>query len=180
MGGFIYVEPINCLKAYYLDFFKTHTRKVVDLLLIQGKWSTNLLSQQFSESFHGLFALSDELLEFDESISDEGSYGGRIKKSIRTADRDSLALNALITTLDDVNNNARDILNRSANGLIIIGKNLKNALNDHKRNSGELVVNWRELETYADFNIEEELSRHYKQIYYLIQLLQGYVKNIDG
>jgi len=180
MGGFSYVEPINCLKAYYLDFFKTHTRKVIDLLLIQGKWSTNLLSQQFSESFHGLLALSDELLAFDESLSDDGSYGGRIKKSLRTADRDTLAMNALVTTLDDINNNARDILNRSANGLIIIGKNLKNALNDHKRNSGELVVNWKELEAYADFNIEDELSKHYKQIYYLIQLLQGYVKNIDG
>jgi len=180
MTGFIYVEPINCLKAYYLDFFKTHTRKVVDLLLIQGKWSTNLLAQQFSESFHELMAISDELLSFDESVSDEGAFGNRIKKSIRTADRDSLAMNALISVLDDVNTQARDILNRSANGLITIGKNLKNALNDHKRNSGELVVNWRELETYADFNIEDELSKHYKQIYYLIQLLQGYVKNIDG
>ena len=180
MSGFIYVDPINCLKAYYLDYFKTHTRKVVDLLLIQGKWSTNLLSQQFSESFHELMALSDELLSFDEALSDEGAYGNRIKKSIRTADRDSLAMNALISALDDVNNHARDILNRSANGLITIGKNLKNALNDHKKNSGELVVNWRELETYADFNIEEELGKHYKQIYYLVQLLQNYVKNIDG
>ncbi len=180
MGGFIYVEPINCLKAYYLDFFKTHTRKVIDLLLIQGKWSTNLLSQQFSESFHELLALSDELLAFDESLSDDGSNGVRIKKSVRTADRDTLAMNALITALEDVNNHARDILNRSANGLITIGKNLKNALNDHKRNSGELLVNWRELESYADFEIEQELSKHYKQIYYLIQLLQGYVKNIDG
>jgi hypothetical protein len=180
IGGFKYVDPINCLKAYYLDFFKTHTRKVVDLLLIQGKWSTNLFAQQFSVTFHELMARSDELLSFDESISEEGHFGIRIKKSIRTADRDSLAMNALISVLDDVNNKARDILNRSANGLISIGKNLKNALNDHKKKSGELVVNWRELETFADFNIEQELSKHYKQIYYLIQLLQSYVKNIDG
>lgn len=180
MTGFIYIEPINCLKAYYLDFFKTHARKIVDLLLIQGKWSTNLLSQQFSESFHELMAISDELLAFDESLSDEGVFGSRIKKSIRSADRDSLAMNALRTVLDDVNNNARDILNRSANGLITIGKNLKNALTDHKKNSGELVVNWKELEAYAEYDIEKELSKHYKQIYYLIQLLQSYVKNIDG
>ena len=180
MGGFKYVEPINCLKAYFLDFFKTHTRKVIDLLLIQGKWSTNLLAQQFSESFHELIALSDELLGFDESLSDDGNFGIRIKKSIRAADRDSLAMNALITALDDVNTQARDILNRSANGLITIGKNLKNALGDHKKNSGELLVNWKELEAFADFNIEKELSKHYKQIYYLIQLLQNYVKNIDG
>lgn len=179
-GGFIYVEPINCLKAYYLDYFKTHTRKVVDLLLIQGKWSTNLLSQQFSETFHELLAISDELLAFDESLSDDGSYGLRIKKSIRTADRDSLAMNSLVSALDDINNQARDILNRSANGMINIGKNLKNALNDYKKNTGEVVVNWKELEIHADFNIEQELSRHYKQIYYLIQLLQGFVKNIDG
>ena len=180
MGGFIYVEPINCLKAYYLDFFKTHARKVVDLLLIQGKWTTNLLSQQFSETFHELMAISDELLAFDESVGDDGAYGARIKKSIRTADRDSLAMNALVTTLEDVNNQARDILNRSANGLISIGKNLKNALDDYKRNTGEVVVNWKELEAYADYNIEQEISKHYKQIYYLVQLLQSYVKNVDG
>jgi hypothetical protein len=178
--GFIYVEPINCLKAYYLDFFKTHTRKVIDLLLIQGKWSTNLLSQQFSESFHELMAISDELLAFDESLSDDGTFGSRIKKSIRSADRDSLAMNSLSTTLEDVNTYARGILNRSANGLITIGKNLKNALNDYKKNSGELLVNWKELEIHSEFNIEQELSKHYKQIYYLIQLLQSYVKNIDG
>jgi len=180
MGGFIYVEPINCLKAYYLDYFKSHARKVVDLLLIQGKWTTNLLSQQFSETFHELMALSDELLAFDESLSDDGPFGARIKKSIRTADRDSLAMNALVTTLEDVNTQARDILNRSANGLINIGKNLKNALNDYKKNTGEVVVNWKELEAHADFSIEQEISKHYKQIYYLVQLLQSYVKNADG
>ncbi len=180
LGGFYYIEPINCLKAYYLDYFKTHTRKVVDLLLIQGKWATNLLSNQFSETFHELMALSDELLSFDESLSDDGSFGNRIKKSIRSVDRDILAMNALRTILDDVNATARNILNKSANGLIIIGKNLKNSLNDYKKNSGELLVNWKELESYADFDIEKELSKHYKQIYYLIQLLQNYVKNVDG
>ena len=113
-------------------------------------------------------------------MSEEGVYGSRIKKCIRGADRDILAMNALRGALDDINDNARDILNRSANGLIVIGKNLKNALNDYKKNSGEMIVNWKELEGYADFQIEHEMSKHYKQIYYLIQLLQNYVKNVDG
>ena len=40
----------------------------------------------------------------------------------------------------------------------------------------EMILNWRELETATDRNIDRSLATIYKKIYYFTQLLQYYVK----
>ncbi len=75
LGGFTHVVPLNYLKAFLLDYFKKDIREVVDILLIRGKWSTNLTSQQLSEAFHNLMTAADELVKFAESLSEEGQRG---------------------------------------------------------------------------------------------------------
>ncbi len=177
LAGYTMVAPLNYLKAFYLDYFKRDTREVVDLLLIKGKWSTNLLSQQLSESFHQLLELSDQLIRFDESLGEDGELGSKLKTVLHRADRDKSSLKYLRTQLKDINEQAAGIVNSSAQHLINVGKGLKLAVEDYAKQPHELIVNWKEIEAASDRPIHEKIVEVYKKLYYFIQLLQQFAKS---
>jgi len=174
--GYKYVEPLNYLKAFFLDYYKGPIRQVVDKLLITGKWTTSLASQQFSESYHQLMSLSEDLLHFDNNLADETELGGKLKRLAKAADRDRNALDAMRNVLKNINSEVLSILNESIQNLFAIGKNLKRCIDDFKSPKHELIVNWKEIETMSDLSIVEEMSEVYKKIYYFLQLMQYYLK----
>ena len=176
LGGFIYIKPLNYIKAFLLDYFKRDIKSLIDLLLIRGRWSTNLMSQQLSESFYSLMEVSDELLEFDESLSEEGNRGPRIRQYITRSEKDKNAMVSLRKVLKEINDEALSIIQITAQNLITIGKSLKQVLDDYEKRPHELLTNWKEIEQHADKDIHAGITDIYKRIYYFIQLLQYYVK----
>lgn len=176
LPGYTLVDPMNYLKAFFLDFYKSKVRVLVDLLLIQGKWATKLSSQQFSEAYHQLLSLSDQLIGFDTSLADEGPTGSKIKRLLRQGTRDRAALGTLKTVLQEVNADGKKIINASAQNLIVLGKSIKQLLEEYKAEGQEIIINWNEIESWAETPIDEQLTDVYTRIYYLIQLLQLYMK----
>ncbi len=175
-GGFAYVDPMNFLKAFLLDYYKGSIRQLVDRLLITGKWSSNIASQQFSESYHQLMKLTDELLQFDMSLAEDTDNGAKLKRLVRAADRDRNAVDAMRNVLKTVNSQAASILNESVQHLLTIGKNLKRCFDDYKSPKHELIVNWKEIEMMGEEPLANLMSELYKKIYYFLQLMQYYLK----
>jgi len=176
LGGYIYVKPLNYIKAFLLDYFKRDIKSLIDLLLIRGRWATNLMSQQLSESFYALMEVSDNLLKFDESLGEEGQKGPRIRQYITRSEKDKNAMVSLRKVLKEVNDEALSITQLTAQNLITIGKSLKQVLDDYEKRPHELLTNWKEIETHAEKDIHTSITEIYKRIYYFIQLLQYYVK----
>ena len=174
--GYKYVEPMNYLKAFFLDYYKGPIRQVVDKLLITGKWTTSLASQQFSESYHQLMSLSDSLLTFDNKLADESELGGKLKRLSKTAERDRNALDAMSNVLKNINVEGLSIINDSVQNLFAVGKNIKRCIDDYKAPKHELVVNWKEVDMMGEISILEEMTEVYKKIYYFLQLMQYYLK----
>ncbi|MFQ3619336.1 MAG: DUF5312 family protein [Spirochaetales bacterium] len=177
VGGYIYTEPANYLKAFFLDYIKKDVRELRDLLIVRGKWATNLLSQQLSESFHALVELSDELIRFDDGCADEGEYGQKIRKVINRVERDPGAMKVLRDTIKFLNDRIARILSESGRQMIVFGKNLKNLIDDYAKNpKSEILINWKEVDQAAEGKINEKMVEVYKKIYLFIQLLQLFVK----
>jgi hypothetical protein len=170
--GFIFAAGINYLKAFLLDHFKKDIRELCDLLLIRGQWTDINLSQQMSGYFHRIMELSDKLIAFDETLSENGENGSRLKASILKADRDKSQARYVTLILKSVNEEALALINASAQALIGIGKNLKSLLEDYQKASRELVLNWKELEGASEAPIGQRMADTYKKIYYFIQMLQ--------
>ncbi len=175
-SGFTLVEPLNFLKAFLLDYYKGSIRQLVDRLLITGKWSSNIASQQFSESYHQLMKLTDDLLQFDLSLAEDTDLGAKLKRMVRAADRDRNAIDAMRSVLKAVNGHASTLLNESVQHLLTIGKNLKRCFDDYKSPKHELIVNWKEIEMMGDEPLANLMSELYKKIYYFLQLMQYYLK----
>ncbi|MDR1239682.1 MAG: DUF5312 family protein [Treponema sp.] len=175
--GFIFAPAVNYLKAFLLDHFKRDIRELCDLLLIRGQWVDPSLSQNMSEAFHRLMGLSDELIAFDETLSDTGENGSRLKAAVIKADRDKSQARYVGLILKSVNESAQTLISVAARNLIALAKGLKILLEDYQKPSRELIMNWKEMEVVSESPIAQRMAGVYKKIYYFVQVLQLLVKN---
>ncbi|NCN05597.1 MAG: hypothetical protein GW949_08190 [Spirochaetales bacterium] len=173
--------PINYLKSFLLDFFKKEIRELQDLLLVRGKWTTNVLSQQLSDHYYQTLAVSDKVLAFDDSLGDEGDIGSRLKRSMaRVVERDESSARPVRAMVQEINNQAQKIIAEAATILIAFGKSLKSLAEDIDKKDFELIINWKELVALSEVPLKERLNEDYKRLYFFIQLLQVYAKGGTG
>jgi hypothetical protein len=147
--GFLYTDALNYLKAYLLDYFKRDIREIVqDLLIVRGKWTTQIQSQQVSDAYHGVLAVSEQIIKLDDGLGDEGELGQRVRRAMgRVVDRDPSSQKALIEVLNEINTTVLRLVNEAAQNLIIIGKNLKMLLEDIDRKEPQIIINWKQLDS---------------------------------
>jgi len=177
LGGYIYIAPMNYLKAFLVDYCKKDIREISDILLIRGKWTTNISSQHLSEAFYGLMSTADVLIAFDENLSEEGEKGLEINKLLKRRDGDKSNVQLLRKSLKDVNDDAQRLINTTGLHLISIAKSFKLVIEDYQKKPHELLTNWKELEPLFEDGVVERMSEIYRKCYYFVQLLQFYNKN---
>ncbi|MDR2078819.1 MAG: DUF5312 domain-containing protein, partial [Treponema sp.] len=179
LEGFTQITGLNYLKAFLLDCFKKDIRELCDLLLIRGQWASNVLSQQLSEGFHAVMAVSEQIMVFDEALADNGEHGSRLKAAIVKADRDKSQARYIKIILKTVNKEAQGMINGVAQSLITMGRNLKGVLEDYQKNPHELIINWKELESASETPIAQRITEIYKKMYFFVQLMQFFVQPIE-
>ena len=148
----------------------------MDLLLIRGQWSTNIQSQQLSDGYHGLLEVSEQIIQFDDSLADDGDIGARMRNALMRADREKEYVKFVRQLLKDVNDKALTLVNTSALNLITVGRLLKALIDDLAKPHHELMLNWKEIENASTIPLREAMTEAYKKIYYMVQLLQFYAK----
>ncbi|MFP4329656.1 MAG: DUF5312 family protein [Spirochaetaceae bacterium] len=173
-AGFTHTRALNYLKAYLLDYFKKDVRELVqDLLLVRGKWVTNIQSQQLSDAYHQVMQLSEALVNFDEALGEEGERGMKLKKaSGRVVERDPSTAKLLRDQLNEINNEAKRLISEASTNLVTIGKFLKMLVADFDQTENDMVNNWKELDSLIEESIRERMIETYKQLYRFIQLMQ--------
>lgn len=178
LAGFLHTEPVNYLKAFLLDFFKGEVRMVIsDLFIVRGQWSDNILSQQLSDAYYAVMNVAQRIVEFDDSLGEEGETGMKLRKAAsRVVDRDPATAKALRQLLQEVNEQAIAMVHETATHLITLGKVMKLMIDDLDRERPELILNWRELDGYTEKPLRDQLVTIYKRTYYFVQLMQMYVK----
>lgn len=176
LGGFMYVEPVNYLKAFLLDYYKRDIREIINLLLIKGQWMAQGLSTPMSEAFHTIMELSDALNAFDDSLAEDAERGTKLKGLLMRAERDPNAMTSLKQQLKDINTTAKTLIIDCANNLITIGKGLKTCIDDYARAKHETILNWKALEAGTEKELKVFMPEVYKTIYYFVQLMQFFIK----
>jgi hypothetical protein len=174
LGGFLYVAALAYLRAFLVDYLPRKIREVVDLLIIKGKWASNVPSQQMSEAFHQLLTMSETIGRFDEALAEDGERGRKLKTIAMRADRDRKALVQLRSALQQVNDEARTMLGDATQHLIDVARVLKLAYEDIGRPNPAALVNWRELKPGSERDLRTLVAGVYKKIYSFVQLMQMY------
>jgi hypothetical protein len=173
--GFVYKGAINYLKSFFLDYMKKDIREVSNIYLIRGKWFSTITSQNLSDCFHRLLELSDELIEFDNSMSEEFRRGAAIKAYTKMSDRDKSGAAILDRIVKEINEEAKQIVVESAQNMINLARILKTLIEDSKIKSHKLINNWKELDQAHKGNLVDDSMDVYRRIYDMVKLLQLYI-----
>ncbi len=175
-GVFTMCVPLNYLIAYLQDCFDAEARPVVDLLLISGKWASKEASQAVSEALHSVLQYRDRLVKLDADLGEQGDTGARIVAARRKADRHGNVPAASRKILQEINDEAHDILVGVIKSLVYLARGLKALIEDRDRPHGEVVLNWRELEVEMGAPVRQAMAGVYKKLYHFVQLIQLLIK----
>jgi len=170
----IYSEPLNYLKAFLVEYLKRDIRTFYDVVVIRGQWDSSL-SAPMSNAYQELLSISDQITAFDESFSEDGPLGLKIKTLLPKTGHDTGAINIINRVISDANDTAKGFILTSTQNLITIGKTLKQLIEDYSLSKPILVQNWKELEKYIEEPMKDFSVGIYKKIYLFVQLIQQYL-----
>jgi hypothetical protein len=174
MPGFVYVDVMGYVSTFLVYYFKEDLSRLMDLLLIKGRWSSKNHSQQMSEGYHQLIRISEMILEFDQSLGEEEDLGRKLRNLFYRAEGNKRLLPVISQELMQVNDQAKSLLIDTAKELIKLGKCIKQIHDDYATRPHEIITNWKELEAATGDKIKGMIVEVYNKIYSFIQILQYY------
>ena len=168
---FAYAEGLNYLKAFLDDYVIKEFKELCDILIIRGQWTNGAMSREMSEALNRLLEVPGPINQMDEALSEDGADGSRLRTSMLRVDRDQTQgryINSIVAKNNEI---ALDIINHAAQDLIIIGKHLKNLIDDVQKKHPELLINWRELTLVSKDPLSQRMVTDFKRINYFVQLM---------
>ena len=180
IASFKYTNPLAYLKNFLLEYTKKEIREVADILLVRGEWTNQQMSTPMSEAFHQLLGASDRIVKLDSLLAEDSQWGIKIKTHLPRSERDRDARGIIQTTVRDANNEAASCIITSVQNFMIFDRNLKMLLEDFvKFPRSELLLNWKDLDHFAEGRLKEMCVTVYKKIYAFVQLMQAYQVRIE-
>jgi hypothetical protein len=171
LNGFAYAAPLNYLMAFIQDFITREMQELCDILLVRGQWINNALSLEMSGAVHAITDTVEPIEALDLSLSDAGTYGPRFRGALSRAERDKTQARYVNNIADELDEKALDLIKAAVQGLVIVGKHIKNLLGDSQKTPPEIVINWKELGYFSKLPIAQRLTDGYKKINYFVQLM---------
>jgi len=169
---FQYAEGLNYLKAFLDDYLVKEIKEVCDILLIRGQWTNNNMSKEMSEAMHQLEeGINENISTLDTVMGENGADGSRLRAAMLRVDRDPTQARYINVIVGKNNDQALDIINEAVQCMIIIGKHLKNLIEDIQKKHPELLINWRELNLASKEPLPNRMVADFKKINYFVQLM---------
>jgi hypothetical protein len=119
--------------------------------------------------------MSKEIDAFDARLSEEHEEGRRLQGMVSRADKNSQAQYMARKSLKKMNDGARNMLVRSCQATITLGKVLKQLYEDYKKPNGQMILNWREISARSKRDLAQLFIHNYQKLYSFVQLVKLYV-----
>ncbi len=174
IGSFAYGEPLGYLKMFILDYIKKDIRELNDILTVRGEWANQQLATPMSDAFHNLVDISADITALDNSVNETVDLGLKMKTHLPRADRDKDSKGIIQSTLNQVNDAAGKLIKKAINLLISYDRNLKMILEDCVKKHQELILNWNDIDHFAEGQLKQMSIDAYKKIFSFVSLMQNF------
>ena len=174
LGSFEYAEPLGYLKQFILDYVKKDIRELSDILLVRGEWANQQLATPMSDAFHQLLDIAGNITALDNSVNETVDLGLKMKTHLPRADRDKESRNIIQSTLTHINDTAGILIKKSIALLVSFDRNLKMILEDCVKKHQELILNWNDIDHFAEGQLKQMSIDAYKKIFSFVSLMQNF------
>ena len=171
LSRFLYARGMNYLVVFLSDYLERELHELLDILLIRGQWTNNAFSKEMSEALHQLLEMPEEILRFDAVLADDGADGSRLKASLLRIDRDRTQARYINSIIDNINETALELIERTTQQFSIVDKHLKSLVVDVQKKHPEMVVNWRELNLVSKDPLAQRIMDDSKKVGCFIELM---------
>jgi hypothetical protein len=168
---YLYAEGLKYLQAFIDDYIEKEMKELCDILLIRGQWTNNTMSREMSQNMHIIIETLNSISELESLLAEDGPDGSRLRAAMLRIDRDPTQARTINVIVSKNNEKALETINQAAQALIVIGKHLKNLIEDLQKKHPELLVNWRELNLASKEPLTQRMVADFKRINYFIQLM---------
>ncbi|AHH12372.1 Hypothetical protein BHO_0080000 [Borrelia hermsii YBT] len=147
--GYVYSDLLGYLKTHAVNFVKKDLSDIINVLIIKGQWKDMEVSRDISNDIHSLVSIYSNLVDFDNNLSEQGTYGNRVNALLHRASvGDKSSEKLLLSIIADINKKALVILNEYYSKVSSLGQRLNDCLEDYVKPSSEkeLIYNWKELD----------------------------------
>jgi hypothetical protein len=172
LSGFAYAEGLNYLSVFLSDNLEKRIKELLDILLIRGQWTNNASSKEVSEALHQLLDMPAPITSLDETLSDDGVNGSRLKAALIRVDRDRTQTRYINTIIDNINITAQELLENAAQHFGTIAKHLKSLTEDILKKHPELIINWRELNSVSREPLSQMMTEEFNRVNNFVQLMR--------
>ncbi|MDR0669746.1 MAG: DUF5312 family protein, partial [Treponema sp.] len=179
LDGFAYAAALNYLMAFLQDYFSKEIQEICDIVLIRGQWTSNTGSLQMSEGFHGALETMPSITELDETLSEKGSNGPRLRGALLRVDRDRTQARYIASIINTLDEDALTIVKTTAAHIITVGKYMKALSDDMPKKQNDIIINWKELDAYSKTPLAPRIMDAYKKINYFVQLITLAIRPSD-
>ncbi|MDR1326220.1 MAG: DUF5312 domain-containing protein [Treponema sp.] len=171
LEGYTYIHELNYLKAFILDFYKKDIKELFDMCVLRGQWLKTDMNRQFTDSFHEVLTGFEEFLDFDNSLSVEGSLGAKLHSSLaKTKSQAPIVLST-------INNKAQELLKSLTKSLAEIEILLKSLFDDQSSRTSQLIRNWDALETVGT-PLRQRFADIYQKLSNFVEVLHLFLHRI--
>jgi len=172
LSYYTFAEGLNYLAVFLDEYLQKDIRELFDILLIQGQWTNNADSKELSEEFHQLLEMPEPIANLDDSLTDEGVNGSRLKASLVRIDRDPTQARYINSIVDSVNEEALGIINKATQHFSVVEKHLKNLTDDMQKKHPEKIINWKDLAKVSKKPLFEVMAENHRRINCFVQLMR--------
>jgi hypothetical protein len=176
--GFTLARGLNYLTSFLADE-DDELQFLYNLILIRSQWVSPAMSLPLSESVRLLEAIPGKIKALDDSVADQGPYGSRLGKALQKLSRSKSQARFINANLEDLNDEARQIIAEAALNLSVLADSLRDILEDCRRSIPLLIMNWEQLESFSEGTVEGRLDRMHKRLAAMLRLLRLFARDSD-
>ena len=144
--SFTWMMPMQILKTFYAVYYPDTLKALLNDIVIEGFFNNPSYKTQFSQKVFTVNEVGEKISSFETSFENKGSNNESLLRSyIRDSHKDSDFTKKLISLVDNINAEAKDIIHKQVSALYSLYVELGDLLQDAKKPSCEIVSNLKVL-----------------------------------
>ncbi|MCH5149783.1 MAG: hypothetical protein J1G30_03865 [Spirochaetales bacterium] len=170
-----YIDPLNYISAFLTDICLDEIKDRIDVLVIKGEWQTAETSREFVAVLNDINKMVKKVTDFDIRCGEEGTYGKELRRhSVVVKDASTKA--SVRRMVDEINNEALEIINETIVLCVEIGKAMKSLIEDYNLAVPVLIVNFKKIKWTFDDDFNTDMVMIYKKVVNMVNVLKRYTK----
>lgn len=132
--SFTWMMPMQILKTFYAVYYPDTLKALLNDIVIEGFFNNPSYKTQFSQKVFTVNEVGEKISSFETSFENKGSNNESLLRSyIRDSHKDSDFTKKLISLVDNINAEAKDIIQKQVSALYSLYVELGDLLQDAKK-----------------------------------------------